>query len=422
MRKCATLLSVALGASCLWAAGQTGYYAQITMDGDFADWASVPAFYDESGTNDYADGAFDCRYVKCANDGTAFMLMWETREALAFGGAAWGYQWYLDTDRSATSGFHGAGGWMTNGYDYLLEGATLYRYTGDGQSWSWAAAGAGTYAYLSNRIELAVARAGLSDAFVLFGSFGTNGARDTVPYENEAQVYAMAAAPPPASYFAHITVDGDGADWAGIPPLVKDASADYITNGAFADIAAYDVTNVYVANDEEHVFVRLDLRGAVDPTYYGVYMLYVDTDCSVTSGLTWGWWTMGADRRTLLTDWVHAVSPTGVVQAFMGSGPSDNVWGWGGVVFSTLVENVWCASGGNVIEYGLPRSALAATNDGAVIAVLAHLVENDLGGDGDAAPMFNAPPAYYMMAVPEPLGAGAALALAWWALRRSRHT
>lgn len=420
MKKLGVVAYVVAWAVAAHGAGSTGYYAQIHVDGNFADWAGVPAFYDESETNDYAEGAFDCRYVKLANSAESLYVTWETREALAFGNAAWGYKWYLDTDRSATSGFRGAGAWMTHGYDYMIEGAWLYRYTGSGEDWAWQALGAGSFAVASNRIELAVPRDALGDALVVFGQFGTNAAaQDTIPYEDVAETYVMAAAPPPPGYFAHIVVDGDDNDWAGIAPLFSDAAGDYLTNDVGVDIAAYDVTNVFVANDDEHVFVRLALRGAVDASFYGLYLVYFDVDCSVTSGLTWGWWSIGADRRTFLTDWVHMVSPTGVVQAFMGTGPADDTWGWGGVVASTEVANVWCAAGGNTVEFGIPRVMLAATNDGTVVALLARLVQNDLGGDGDAAPMFNAPPAKFTVVVPEPWGLEV-LGVLWagWRARR----
>ncbi|MGA9978416.1 MAG: spherulation-specific family 4 protein [Candidatus Sulfotelmatobacter sp.] len=59
-------------------------------------------------------------------------------------GAVSGTKWqiFLDTDRNASTGYHGSGSGLAIGADYLIEAtangnARLLRYTGSGSDWSW---------------------------------------------------------------------------------------------------------------------------------------------------------------------------------------------------------------------------------------------------------------------------------------------
>lgn len=48
---------------------------------------------------------------------------------------------YLDTDGHRKTGYRGSEDTFPIGADYLLQGATLYRYSGDGIGWSWTIVG-----------------------------------------------------------------------------------------------------------------------------------------------------------------------------------------------------------------------------------------------------------------------------------------
>lgn len=47
------------------------------------------------------------------------------------------YNVYLDTDRNPATGFKGSSGEYSIGADYLVQGATIFQYSGTGSDWSW---------------------------------------------------------------------------------------------------------------------------------------------------------------------------------------------------------------------------------------------------------------------------------------------
>ena len=376
-------------------------YKEINIDGNFSDWNDVPVFYTDP-TGDVAETDYDCVNYKVANDGASLFLYYELEgNVTAFG---WPYQTFVDSDNNPATGFNG--GWMTHGYDYLIQGSWYFPFNGASQAdWAWdtSATVYGSHAVSGNKVELNVPRGVFGDEIVLLGMFGTN-VTDYIPdSEANAKIYTNAPSPPPPSYFADITVDGSVGDWTGISPVFIDGTNDYYTNGVPLNVPNYDITDIYMANNEDLLFVRVDVAGVIDSSLFGFYFLMLDTDTNVNTGLTYGWWSIGVDSRSFLTDWVGVNSPTGIVQNFMGANQSDDSWGWGGIVNSTKTENVWCAYSGSSIEFGIPRENLNdLSNAFAVCNYIVRTVDSQLEGDGDAAPYFSASPKSYMMAVPEP--------------------
>ena len=66
---------------------------------------------------------------------------------------------YVDTDRSAGSGFQYSG----VGAEFLIENSNLYQYTGSGTDWSWANAGAVTFSNAGGRATWIVSRSALGE-------------------------------------------------------------------------------------------------------------------------------------------------------------------------------------------------------------------------------------------------------------------
>jgi hypothetical protein len=64
-------------------------------------------------------------------------------------------QFYLDTDNNKTTGFRIDGSKL--GYDYLVENATLYKYSGRNNSWSWTKVTAVTCNKTNTAISVTVA-------------------------------------------------------------------------------------------------------------------------------------------------------------------------------------------------------------------------------------------------------------------------
>jgi len=77
---------------------------------------------------------------------------------------------YIDSDQNRQTGFRGTGNDFPIGAEYLLQGANLYRYTGDGTSWSWTWVGTSTFALSGNIAEFSIPQSwiGNPSAFAFF--------------------------------------------------------------------------------------------------------------------------------------------------------------------------------------------------------------------------------------------------------------
>jgi hypothetical protein len=74
-------------------------------------------------------------------------------------------------------------------------------------------------------------------------------------------------------------------------------------------------------------YFRLDVYGKISREG-NIYFIYLDTDRSSSTGLTWGWWATGADYRIYMDQWNLGL------QKFMGSNQSDDTWGWDGELYA----------------------------------------------------------------------------------------
>jgi hypothetical protein len=70
-----------------------------------------------------------------------------------------------------------------------------------------------------------------------------------------------------------ITIDGDSNDWQGIEPLITDSAGDVIT------YSGIDITRIYLAQDNNYLYVKLDLVGDELPQNewigYGIYLFAI---------------------------------------------------------------------------------------------------------------------------------------------------
>src|SRR5436190_10936680 len=80
-----------------------------------------------------------------------------------------------------------------------------------------------------------------------------------------------------AGTFKHITIDGSFDDWAGIPPAFTRSAPDTTTSVAYKDI--------YVANDENYLYIRFTLFSAGDP-FTSHENIFLDTDNSLGTGFS----------------------------------------------------------------------------------------------------------------------------------------
>ena len=135
----------------------------IVIDGAFGDWRTVPTIgTDPSGDVPACPGSPRCtggnvvdwtEFRASRANGTLY-LYYNTVNWLDFGENFWRYGVLIDTDNNALTGYRGVNG---TGGEYLIEGGTLYRYTGTGLNWSWSLVTPLSWGVFASRLELAVA-------------------------------------------------------------------------------------------------------------------------------------------------------------------------------------------------------------------------------------------------------------------------
>lgn len=90
-----------------------------------------------------------------------------------------------------------------------------------------------------------------------------------------AAVSATAAVSSQAGTFANITLDGDYADWSGIAAAYTDGAGDG---------APGDIDQIFLANNDTHLFIRVTFHTAVNPQSLGGLYIGVDNDSNAATG------------------------------------------------------------------------------------------------------------------------------------------
>ena len=101
----------------------------ITIDGNLADWTE-PAHIVDADDVTGAANKMDILEIHLHNDADNYYLAYKNDGPITLN---WAYNFYLDTDSDGATGF----GLWNVGADYLVSGADLYKYTGNGSDWSW---------------------------------------------------------------------------------------------------------------------------------------------------------------------------------------------------------------------------------------------------------------------------------------------
>lgn len=131
----------------------------ITIDANIDDWSAIASLgYDGAALPnvntqaDYLEGwlAHDASslYIAYRNNGDIITSAW------------WSWQVYIDTDTSTSTGYKNIDGL---GAEYLLQGASVYKYTGSGTNWSWQNIGSATNAVNGALAEFKIPRSMLSN-------------------------------------------------------------------------------------------------------------------------------------------------------------------------------------------------------------------------------------------------------------------
>ncbi len=77
-----------------------------------------------------------------------------------------------------------------------------------------------------------------------------------------------------AGTYKHITIDGDMSDWAGVPLASTKPEVD-------GDVVSFE--NLYVANDEDYIYIRFSLYSAANP-FTSKQNIFFDVDTNATTG------------------------------------------------------------------------------------------------------------------------------------------
>jgi len=81
-----------------------------------------------------------------------------------------------------------------------------------------------------------------------------------------------------AGTFKHITVDGSFGDWAGVPVMTSDPTD---------SPTVVDYGDIYIANDEDYLYLRFTLNAAADPFTF-LQNIFVDADNNSATGFSAG--------------------------------------------------------------------------------------------------------------------------------------
>jgi len=81
-----------------------------------------------------------------------------------------------------------------------------------------------------------------------------------------------------AGTFKHVTIDGAFGDWAGVPLAVSDPAD---------SPSVVDYGDIYVANDEDYLYIRFTIHAAADP-FTWLQNIFIDTDNNTATGFAAG--------------------------------------------------------------------------------------------------------------------------------------
>src|SRR5262249_15228388 len=74
--------------------------------------------------------------------------------------------------------------------------------------------------------------------------------------------------------YKHITIDGSFSDWAGVPLVATKPQV-------IGDVVSFQ--NLYVANDEDYIYIRFSLYGAANP-FTSKQNIFFDVDTNAATG------------------------------------------------------------------------------------------------------------------------------------------
>jgi len=151
--------------------------SRFTLDGQINDWSAMRFFANDPDDVSGVNNQIDWLKVAVAHSTDKVYLAYENRQNvdpsnLSGTSIPWGWQGYLDTDNNPATGFQTDG----IGADYIIEGASVQRYTGTGSSWSWENVGQAQLQYRAKTVEMSFSRAFIGNPQTMRAVFEGNNA------------------------------------------------------------------------------------------------------------------------------------------------------------------------------------------------------------------------------------------------------
>lgn len=127
--------------------------ASVTVDGNLGEWNSLESFGMDPDDVTPTNNAIDYLQAWAGHDTDNFYFAWKNDGPTS---VTWGNAIFVDTDLSSNTGFRGFLNESSIGIDYLLEGGSVFRYSGAGNDWDWQYLGSSTVSSSTDSIELKV--------------------------------------------------------------------------------------------------------------------------------------------------------------------------------------------------------------------------------------------------------------------------
>ncbi len=143
--------------------------------------------------------------------------------------------------------------------------------------------------------------------------------------------------------FTTISMDGNLAEWQPGDVLYDDSE---ISDGS-PDNSTY--SEVSMANDQNYLYVGLQLKAAGSIFSDWLHTLYIDSDMNPATGFNNGWMSGGYDRL------VQYGGGGGTYSIYTFTGGSQSEWSWS---FTDVISYAYDGAG---IEWAIPRSALGGS-------------------------------------------------------------
>ena len=262
----------------------------LTVDGNLSDWSSVTSFGREASSVTAANAQADFLEGWMAHDSETLYVAY-LNDGDINTSTQWPWQVYLDTDDNNVSGYQVNG---SMGAEFMLQGAGLFQYTGNGSNWSWIYLGRMEGAISGSQAEFKIPRATIgqpSSIKVLF--MGRNGvfngdysSASTDYYPNTSLGYVgynFGGSTPsvvldPVSNAQTIIVDGDLAEWSALQSFGFDGDDVLLPN------SEADILEGWMAHDAQNLYVAYRNDGDINTNLFWPWQVFLDTDKISTTG------------------------------------------------------------------------------------------------------------------------------------------